>query len=74
MTKTVVVSRKLASSGSIEGVAKLINQFYVSDKYLVDAATLAISHPTMPSPGSTRVVKRGKRFVFESYRVTDAAI
>jgi hypothetical protein len=47
--------KPLASSNTVEGLTQLVNAFYCSNDYRVNPETLAIEHPTMPTPRLTRV-------------------
>ncbi len=56
----------LASSGTLKGIVKLINEFYFSDSYVVDTATLAVRNMnTGKTPEGVRVVKKGRQYRFE---------
>lgn len=56
----------LASSGTLKGLEKLINEFYFSTSYVVDEATLAVRNlKTNKVREGVRVVKRGRRYRFE---------
>ncbi len=58
--------RLLATSGSIDGIEKMLNEFYASSGYRVNA-DLSVWHPTMPV-AHLRVVRRGKRLRLEIVR------
>lgn len=56
----------LASSGTLKGLEKLINEFYFSNSYVVDEATLAVRNlKTGKEREGVRVVKKGRRYRFE---------
>lgn len=54
----------LASSGTIEGIQKLVNQYWFANRYTIDPATLAIQHPDKVIQGYTVSLVRG-RYRFE---------
>ncbi len=56
----------LASSGTLDGIEKLINNYYFSANYVVDEMTLSIrNEKTGKVPEGVRVVKKGRRYRFE---------
>jgi hypothetical protein len=59
-------ARLLATSASIAGIEKMLNEFYASNSYRVNA-DLSVWHPIMPV-SHLRVVKRGKRLRLEIVR------
>lgn len=58
--------RLIATSGSVAGIEKMLNEFYASNSYRVNA-DLSVWHPTMPV-SHLRVVKRGQRIRLEIVR------
>ena len=58
-------SRLLASSNSLAGIQKLVNDFWYSDRYSVNPETLAIEHPEYEAPTQARVIRKGGRYRFE---------
>ena len=70
MTKT----KKLATSGTLIGIQKKVNDFWFSSMYFVDPVTLEIKHPWKSEIPKSYRVRRSKRkgldvYVFE--RVLD---
>ncbi len=59
-------NRLLAMSGTVAGIEKMLNEFYASNSYRVNA-DLSVWHPTMPVD-HLRVVKRGGRLRLEIVR------
>jgi hypothetical protein len=59
------MARLLASSGSVEGIQKLVNEFWYNDQFTVDATTLEIRHPDRSVSPMFRVVLRGRCYRFE---------
>lgn len=55
----------LATSGTIDGIEKLIRRYWYSDAYSVNRETLAIEHPARVPEGFTVRLSRG-RYRFES--------
>ncbi len=64
--RTAVTSRLLATSASVAGIEKMLNEFYASNSYRVNA-DLSVWHPTMPV-SHLRVTRRGKRLRLELVR------
>ena len=60
----------LASSPTIEGIERMVNKYACSDSYIVHVDTLKIVNVKgFPVPKHWRIVKKGKRYRFESVRV-----
>ncbi len=57
----------LASSGTVEGIQQLINQFFYSDSWRVDPETLEARNETQGKklPDGLRVIKKRGRYRFE---------
>lgn len=55
----------LATAGTIDGIQKMINKFWYSDRYTVNYETLAIEHPEKTPENYTVRLKAG-RYRFES--------
>ncbi len=70
--KTVTTSRLLATSASVAGIEKMLNEFYASNSYRVNA-DLSVWHPTLPV-AHLRVIRRGKRLRLELTRTESTAI
>ena len=60
----------LASSPTIEGIERMVNKYACSvDSYVVHVETLEIVNVKgFPVPKHWRIVKKGKRYRFESVR------
>ncbi len=59
-------NRLIATSATVAGIEKMLNEFYASNSYRVHA-DLRVWHPTMPV-NHLLVVKRGKRLRLELVR------
>ncbi len=70
--KTAITSRLLATSSTVAGIEKMLNEFYASNSYRVHA-DLRVWHPTMPVD-HLRVIKRGKRLRLEIIRKEACAL
>lgn len=61
----------VGSSATLEGIQRIVREFWVSDKYTVDAETLCILHPTRDMSvqnTTTRVILKKGRYRFERAR------
>lgn len=59
----------LASSPTIEGIERMVNRYACSDSYIVHVDTLKIVNVKgFPVSKHWRIVKKGKRYRFESVR------
>jgi hypothetical protein len=56
----------LASSGTIEGIEQMVRKFWLSDAYTVNRETLRIEHPTKDMNSKVRIVRKGRRYRFET--------
>ncbi len=59
-------NRLIATSATVAGIEKMLNEFYASNSYRVNA-DLSVWHPTMPV-SHLLIVKRGKRLRLEIIR------
>jgi len=59
-----MIKTKYATSGTIEGIERMINQFYYSTTFKVDPVTFEISNKNGVISSGVMVEYKKKRFIF----------
>lgn len=60
---------KIASSSTLEGLTTLINQFWLTDKYIINKENLSIQHPEKDVNDRFEIVKKKGKYTFQTKKL-----